>query len=37
MPALAENIEIGYGNRRAALPVLEPTLGPAMIDTRRLR
>ena len=28
---------IGHGNRRAELPLLEPTLGPPMIDTRRLR
>jgi citrate synthase len=37
MPAAAPTIEIACGNRRAALPLLEPALGPAMIDTRRLR
>jgi citrate synthase len=42
MPAPAaatatDKIEFGHGNRRAELPLLEPTLGPAMIDTRRLR
>jgi len=36
-PALATKIDIGHGNRRAELPLLEPTLGPPMIDTRRLR
>jgi len=35
--ALASKIDIGHGNRRADLPLLEPTLGPPMIDTRRLR
>jgi citrate synthase len=35
--ALATKIDIGHGNRRAELPILEPTLGPPMIDTRRLR
>jgi len=35
--ALATKIDIGHGNRRAELPLLEPTLGPPMIDTRRLR
>src|SRR5215468_11065568 len=37
MSALIEKIELGHGNRRAELPVLEPTSGPAMIDIRRLR
>jgi len=37
MSALAHKIEFGHGNRRAELPLLEPTLGPPMIDTRRLR
>jgi citrate synthase len=37
MPATATNIEFGHGNRRAELPLLEPSLGPPMIDTRRLR
>src|SRR3954454_22037049 len=37
MSALARKIEFGHGNRRAELPLLEPTLGPPMIDTRRLR
>ena len=37
MSALAQKIEFGHGNRRAELPLLEPTLGPPMIDTRRLR
>jgi citrate synthase len=35
--ALARKVDIGHGNRRAELPLLEPTLGPPMIDTRRLR
>jgi citrate synthase len=35
--SLATKIDIGHGNRRAELPLLEPTLGPPMIDTRRLR
>src|SRR3954462_13416422 len=37
MSALAQKIEFGHGNRRAGLPLLNPTLGPPMIDTRRLR
>jgi len=37
MSALTETLDIGHGNRRADLPLLEPTLGPAMIDIRRLR
>jgi citrate synthase len=35
--AALTKIDIGHGNRRAELPLLEPTLGPPMIDTRRLR
>jgi citrate synthase len=31
------SVEIAHANRRAALPLLQPALGPAMIDTRRLR
>jgi citrate synthase len=37
MSAPADTIELTRGNRRAELPLLEPALGPAMIDTRRLR
>jgi citrate synthase len=37
MSISASTIELTRGNRRAALPLLEPALGPAMIDTRRLR
>src|SRR5437879_8649472 len=37
MPATARTIDFGHGNQRAELPLLEPTLGPPMIDTRRLR
>jgi len=37
MPALAHKIDVGHGNQRAELPLLEPTLGPPMIDIRRLR
>jgi citrate synthase len=37
MPASARTIDFGHGNRHAELPLLEPTLGPPMIDTRRLR
>src|SRR5271155_5865203 len=37
MPADVSSVEIASGNRRAMLPLLEPALGPAMIDTRRLR
>ena len=37
MPAIARQIDFGHGNQRAELPLLEPTLGPPMIDIRRLR
>jgi citrate synthase len=37
MPALAQKIDFGHGNQRAELPLLQPTLGPAMIDIRHLR
>jgi citrate synthase len=37
MPALAQKIDFGHGNQRAELPLLQPTLGPPMIDIRRLR
>src|SRR6202162_4292857 len=37
MNAIAQTVAIGRGNIKAQLPLLEPTLGPAMIDTRRLR
>jgi citrate synthase len=37
MPALAQRIDFGHGNQRAELPLLQPTLGPAMIDIRHLR
>ncbi len=37
MSVPASTIEITRGNRRAELPLIEPALGPAMIDTRRLR
>jgi citrate synthase len=37
MPATARQIDFGHGNQRAELPLLEPTLGSPMIDTRRLR
>ena len=37
MSASLDTIDFGHGNRRVDLPLLEPTLGPAMIDTRRLR
>ncbi len=37
MPAPAQTIDFGHGNQRAELPLLEPTLGPPMIDIRRLR
>src|SRR5436309_12093659 len=37
MPATARTIDFGHGNQRVELPWLEPTLGPPMIDTRRLR
>jgi citrate synthase len=37
MPVPAYKIDFGHGNQRAELPLLQPTLGPPMIDTRRLR
>jgi citrate synthase len=37
MPAIAQKVGFEHGNRRAELPLLEPALGPSMIDTRRLR
>jgi citrate synthase len=37
MTALAETVAISRGNSIAELPLLAPTLGPVMIDTRRLR
>jgi len=37
MDAIAQTVAIERGNIKAQLPLLEPTLGPAMIDTRRLR
>ncbi|MBV8888841.1 MAG: citrate synthase [Alphaproteobacteria bacterium] len=37
MTAVAQTVTIGKGNVHAELPLLEPTLGPAMIDIRRLR
>ncbi|HXP05258.1 MAG TPA: citrate synthase [Stellaceae bacterium] len=37
MTALAETVAVSRGNSIAELPLLAPTLGPAMIDTRRLR
>ena len=37
MPVPASSVEIAGLSRHVALPLLEPTLGPAMIDTRRLR
>jgi citrate synthase len=37
MNATAQTVAIERGNIKAELPLLEPTLGPAMIDTRRLR
>src|ERR1051326_5642923 len=42
MPAIARQIDFGHGNQRAELPpprppLPEPTLGPPMIDIRRLR
>jgi citrate synthase len=37
MPAAVSSVDIASGNRRTALPLLQPVLGPAMIDTRRLR
>jgi citrate synthase len=37
MNAIAQTVAIERGNIKTQLPLLEPTLGPAMIDTRRLR
>ncbi|MGH7030298.1 MAG: citrate synthase [Stellaceae bacterium] len=37
MTATAHSVTITNGNRRAELPLLRPSLGPAMLDTRRLR
>jgi citrate synthase len=37
MTASVETVEFTRGNHRAALPLIAPALGPAMIDTRRLR
>ncbi len=37
MTAVAKSVTVAWGNRRAELPLLEPRLGPAMIDLRRLR
>ena len=37
MNPIAQTVAIERGNIKAQLPLLEPTLGPAMIDTRRLR
>jgi citrate synthase len=37
MPALAQKIDFGHGNQHAELPLLQPALGPAMIDIRHLR
>jgi citrate synthase len=37
MSASVETVEFTRGNRRAELPLIAPALGPAMIDTRRLR
>ena len=37
MTASAPTVAIARGNVTAELPLLEPTLGPPMIDTRRLR
>src|SRR5215469_1545129 len=37
MSASVETVELTRGNRRAELPLIAPALGPAMIDTRRLR
>jgi citrate synthase len=34
---LVQTVAVGRGNSIAELPLLEPSLGPAMIDTRRLR
>ncbi|MGD9615122.1 MAG: citrate synthase [Alphaproteobacteria bacterium] len=37
MSVPVQRIDFGHGNKRAELPLLEPTLGPPMIDTTRLR
>jgi citrate synthase len=37
MPAAVSSVEIASGNCRTVLPLLQPALGPAMVDTRRLR
>jgi citrate synthase len=37
MTAVAHTVAVARGNGHAELPLLEPTLGPAMIDIRRLR
>jgi citrate synthase len=37
MPDTVSRVEIMGGDRRTQLPLLRPALGPAMIDTRRLR
>jgi citrate synthase len=37
MPASASSVEVAHGDRRAELPLLEPAIGPPMIDLRRLR
>src|SRR5947209_3944649 len=37
MPATARKIDFGHGKQRAELQLMEPALGPPMIDTRRLR
>ena len=37
MSSDALKVDFGHGNRWAELPLIEPTLGPTMIDTRRLR
>jgi citrate synthase len=37
MSSDALKVDFGHGNRWAELPLIEPTLGPTMIDTRHLR
>jgi citrate synthase len=37
MTAVAETVRLAKGNLHAELPLLRPTIGPEMIDTRRLR
>ncbi|HEY1799139.1 MAG TPA: citrate synthase [Stellaceae bacterium] len=37
MSAAIQTISLSRGNIRTELPLIEPVLGPAMIDTRRLR